>query len=132
LHEGDPVYASIQEVAAKEHLSAGVVFIIGGVKNGAVVVGPIDQDERPLRTTIEKFADGREIAGIGTLFKNEEGELKLHIHASIGKGTAPLVGCPRLGLDCWLVDEVIILELVGIDAVRAKEESGLELLKILS
>ena len=131
LHEGDPVYASVQGVAEKEGVDAGVVFVIGGVKNGAVVVGPIDQDERPLRTMVEKFADAREIAGVGTLFRNEEGEAKLHMHAAIGKGTAPVAGCPRLGLDCWLVNEVIILELTGINAVRAKEASGLELLKFL-
>ncbi|MDR3013709.1 MAG: DNA-binding protein [Chitinispirillales bacterium] len=131
LHDGDPVYGSIQDVAAKEGVDAGVVIVVGGVQNGAVVTGPVDQNERPLRTTVEKFADAREIAGIGTLFKNESGELKLHMHASIGKGTDPIVGCPRLGLDSWLVTEVIILELTGINAIRAKEASGLELLKIL-
>ncbi|MCL2219739.1 MAG: DNA-binding protein [Chitinispirillia bacterium] len=131
LHEGDPVYATIQEVADREGVNAGVVFVIGGVKNGAVVVGPKDQDERPLRTNVENFSDAREIAGVGTLFRNEAGEMKLHMHASIGKGTDPIVGCPRLGLDCWLVTEVIMLELTGVNAVRAKEASGLELLTFL-
>jgi len=131
LHEGDPVYVCIQETAAKENISAGVVFAIGGVKNGAVVTGPIDQNERPLRTTIEQFSDGRELVGVGTLFRNEEGEPKLHMHASIGKGTAPITGCPRLSLECWLVTEIIILELTGVSAVRAKETSGLELLTFL-
>jgi len=131
LHEGDPVYKSIQDVADREGLSGGVVFAIGGVKNGAVVVGPKDQDERPIRTTVENFADAREIAGVGTLFRNEAGEMKLHMHAAIGKGTSPIVGCPRLGLDCWLVTEIIILELTGLNAVRAKEASGLELLSFL-
>jgi predicted DNA-binding protein with PD1-like motif len=125
------VYGSIQDVAAKERVEAGVVLVVGGVQNGAVVTGPIDQNERPLRTVVEKFADAREVAGVGTLFKNEAGELKLHMHASIGKGTNPIVGCPRLGLDCWLVTEIVILELKGISAVRAKEASGLELLKFL-
>lgn len=132
LHEGDPVYDSIRSVAEKEALDAGVVIALGGVKNGAVVVGPINQDERPLKTIVKKFQDAREIAGVGTLFKNEAGEMKLHLHASIGKGAESIVGCPRLGLDCWLVTEVIILELVGLNAVRAKEGSGLELLKFLT
>ncbi len=132
LHENDRVYDSIQQVAEKEGIGAAAVFVIGGVKNGAVVVGPIDQDERPLKTTVKKFEDAREIAGIGTLFKNEAGEVKLHMHASIGKGSEPIVGCPRLGLDCWLVNEVIILELLNLNAVRAKEGSGLELLKFLT
>jgi predicted DNA-binding protein with PD1-like motif len=125
------VYQTIQDVAAKENVGAGVVFVVGGVKNGAVVVGPADQDERPLRPTVKKFDDAREIAGVGTLFKNEAGELKLHMHASIGKGAEQIVGCPRNGLDCWLVTEIIILELTGVSAIRAKEASGMELLKIL-
>jgi predicted DNA-binding protein with PD1-like motif len=132
LHEDDKVYDSIQKVAEKEGVSSAVVFVIGGVKNGAVVAGPMDQDERPLKTIVKSFDDAREIAGIGTLFKNEVGEIKLHMHASIGKGSEPIVGCPRLGLDCWLVTEVIILELLGLNAVRAKESGGLELLKFLT
>jgi len=134
LHEDDKVYNSIQEVAEKEGIGAAVVFVIGGIKNGAVVVGPVDQDERPLNTIVKKFEDAREIAGVGTLFKNEEGKVKLHMHASIGKDAESIVGCPRLGLDCWLVNEVIILELLGLNAVRAKEGvgTGLELLKFLS
>jgi predicted DNA-binding protein with PD1-like motif len=132
LHEGDKVYDSIQTVADKEGLSAAVVFVIGGVKNGAVVVGPVDQDERPLKTIVKRFDDGREIVGIGTLFKNEAGEIKLHTHASIGKGSDTITGCPRIGLDSWLVTEVVMLELVGLSAVRAKEAGGLELLTFLT
>jgi len=134
LHEDDKVYDSIQTVAEKEGIAAAAVFVIGGVKNGSVVVGPVDRDERPLKTIVKRFDDAREIAGIGTLFKNEAGEIKLHMHASIGKGSEPIVGCPRLGLDCWLVTEVVILELLGLNAVRAREGSGsgLELLKFLT
>lgn len=130
LHENDPVYNSIESVATAESIEAGVVFVIGAVKNGAVVVGPIDQNERPLRSIIERFTDAKEIAGIGTLFKNEAGEMKLHMHAAIGHGKEIIVGCPRVALDCWLINEIIILELKGLNAVRAKEASGLELLKL--
>ena len=133
LHEGDPVYQSIEDVATAENLSAGVVVVIGGVKNGTVVVGPKNQDERPLKPDVEHFDNGREIAGVGTLFKNEEGKLKLHMHASIGHGKEPaIVGCPRLGLDSWLITEIVILELVGLNAVRVRESSGLELLSLFN
>ncbi len=130
LHEDDHVYECIESVAQHEAISSGIVFIIGGVKNGGVVVGPTEQNERPLNPLVERFEDAREIAGIGTLFKNKEGIPKLHMHASIGKGRAPLVGCPRKGLDCWLVSEIIIIEMTGINAGRVPESSGLELLKV--
>ncbi|MFP4163009.1 MAG: PPC domain-containing DNA-binding protein [Chitinispirillaceae bacterium] len=132
LHEDDAVYSSIEKVATDENIDNGLVFMVGGVKNGGVVVGPQNQDERPLKPTLERFADAREIAGTGTLFRNDEGTPKLHLHAAIGKGNAPLVGCPRQGLDCWLITEVVIIEITGIDARRVKEAGGLELLKIFA
>ncbi|MFP4012503.1 MAG: PCC domain-containing protein [Chitinispirillaceae bacterium] len=132
LHENDPVYSSIEKVAADENIQNGLVFMVGGVKNGGVVVGPQDQDERPLKPTVEHFADAREIAGTGTIFRNEEHTPKLHLHAAIGKGTSPLVGCPRQGLDCWLITEIVIIELKGFDARRIRESGGLELLKIFT
>jgi predicted DNA-binding protein with PD1-like motif len=79
----------------------------------------------------ERFSDAREIVGFGTIFTNSKGEPRLHMHAAIGKGTAVIAGCPRKGADCWLVDEVIVLEIDGVSARRAVEaKSGLELLSI--
>ena len=98
--------------------------------HGGVVVGPEKDDERPPRIRVERFEDAREILGIGTLFLNEAGQPKLHLHAAIGKGSVALAGCPREGADCWLVDEVVILELAGVQARRVKDaKSGFDLLQ---
>ncbi|KMQ49451.1 hypothetical protein CHISP_3632 [Chitinispirillum alkaliphilum] len=132
LHENDPVYKCIEETTEKEKLLHGVVLIIGGVKNGGVVVGPKDQDARPLSPVVESFSEAREIAGVGTIFPNSEGSPKLHLHATFGKGKTPITGCPRKGLDCWLINEVVILELKGVNASRIKDKSGMELLKIFT
>jgi predicted DNA-binding protein with PD1-like motif len=131
LHDGDPIYASIEGVAQKERIVSGVVWLVGGIKNACVVVGPKDQDAVPLQVIEERFSDAREIVGFGTIFTNSKGEPRLHMHAAIGKGTAVIAGCPRKGADCWLVDEVIVLEIDGVSARRAVEaKSGLELLSI--
>ncbi len=132
LHEDDHVYECIETTAQKEQLSHGVVLMIGGVKNGKVVVGPKDQNQRPLDPVLKNFSDAHEIAGIGTIFPNEKGVPLLHMHATMGKGDSPITGCPRQGLDCWLVTEIVILELKGIDAARVREESGMELLKLFT
>ena len=134
LEDGDPVYECIQKTAAAENITHAMVWIIGGVTNGNVVVGPDDyapDAKFPFSVLSEKFTDRREIAGTGMLMPASDGVSRLHMHAAIGKGTEPIVGCPRLGLDCWLVNEVVMLELSGVNARRIKEpQSGFELLTI--
>ncbi|HLV33033.1 MAG TPA: DUF296 domain-containing protein [Chitinispirillaceae bacterium] len=132
FEEGDSIYNEIEKVAQNENIHSGIVWVIGGVKNGKVVVGPKNDKQLPPDPLVESFSDAREIAAIGTLFENEQNLPELHMHASIGKGTEPLVGCPRLGLDCWLITEAVILELLNVDAKRIKDDKkGLELLRIL-
>jgi predicted DNA-binding protein with PD1-like motif len=131
LSDGDPMYASIEAAAAKEGIKSAAVWLVGGIKNAGVVVGPKNEDKVPLEVMEKHFADGREIAGVGTIFTNAEGKPKLHMHAAIGKGDEVVAGCPRKGAECWLVDEVIIMEITGLSARRVKEaKCGLELLSI--
>jgi uncharacterized protein len=130
LHDGDPVYASIEDVAKKENIASAAVWIVGGIKNATVVTGPKKQDVFPLETIDRHFDDAREIVGFGTIFTTSEGgRPTLHMHAAIGKGEEVIAGCPRKGADCWLVDEVVMLELTGTRARRMRSEKcGLELL----
>jgi predicted DNA-binding protein with PD1-like motif len=128
--DGDSIYEGIETVAEKERIASAVVWLIGGVKNGGVVVGPSD-DAMPPVPMVERFSDPREIAGIGTLFPDDNNRPSLHLHASIGKGKSPLTGCPRKGLDCWLITEAVIMELTGVKARRSRDaKSGLSLLEI--
>jgi uncharacterized protein len=129
LETGEPIYSSIEKIAEREKIDSAAVWIIGGIKNGGIVVGPGEDGN----VMVERFEDPREIIGVGMLFKNKCGAVKLHLHAGIGKGTKPLVGCPREGADCWLVNEIVIQEITGIDAKRLKDEkTGFDLLTIFS
>ena len=131
LNDGDPVYASIESAAAKERIEGAAVWLVGGIKNAGVVVGPKEEDKFPLEVMEKRFTDAREIAGTGTIFTNAKGEPKLHMHAAIGKGDEVITGCPRKGADCWLIDEVVIMEITGLSARRMTEaKCGLELLSI--
>ena len=131
LKTGDPIYSSVEGLAKKENLRCAVVWIIGSVSHGGVVVGPRNEGEFPLQVLIERFDDARELLATGTIFPNKAGAPKLHLHSAIGKGKKAIVGCPREGADCWLVDEVVIMEIVGVNAKRLKDaETGLELLTI--
>jgi uncharacterized protein len=130
LSENDPVYDSIKTIARKENVKRAVLWMIGGVKNGRVVVGAELDDERPIKPMQVYFPDSREVVGVGTLFPDESGEPSLHIHASLGKTGTSITGCPRLSLDCWLITEIIMQEISSGTAIRKADENGFHLLTI--
>jgi predicted DNA-binding protein with PD1-like motif len=68
--------------------------------------------------------------GVGTIFSDEKGTPKLHMHASFGRNDNAVTGCVRLGVDVWQIGEVVILELTGSSVKRVKNsETGFELLE---
>jgi len=61
---------------------------------------------------------------------DEEGKPKLHMHASFGRKTGTVTGCVRMGVDVWRIGEVVVLELAGATAYRARDkETGFEFLE---
>jgi predicted DNA-binding protein with PD1-like motif len=71
-----------------------------------------------------------EVAAVGTLFPDEAGRPVLHMHAAFGRGDRTLSGCIREGIVTWQVLEIILLELVGLNASRVPDEAtGFRLLQ---
>lgn len=67
---------------------------------------------------------------IGTIFCDDK-EPELHLHAAFGRGDTVLAGCVRENAQVYLVAEVIILEMIGMDAVRSFDPAvGLKMLTI--
>lgn len=128
LQDGESVYDAVAEIASREGIRSAVVYAIGGMRSGKVVTGP-EQPTGPIVPHVESFDDARELVGIGTVFP-QDGKPALHFHAGIGRGQGALVGCLREGMSVFLVLEVIILELTGLDAERAADASGLHLLRL--
>ena len=105
-----------RSIAKKENIKSAAVFITGGFRKADVVVGP--KEERPkIVGNFKQFTGPGETLGVGTLYCDDEGP-KLHIHAAIGKGDETIVGCPRGGASTFLILEVTIIEIVGINASR--------------
>jgi predicted DNA-binding protein with PD1-like motif len=130
LHDGESVYDAVEEITRREHVSAAAVLAVGGMRRGKVVTGPENPTGR-IVPHYEEFDDARELVGVGTVFP-QDGAPSLHFHAGIGRGDSALVGCPRAGMEAFLVLEVVIIELVGIEADRVMDEkAGLRLLKVL-
>jgi len=130
LHENDHIYESIKAICSTESIKSAVFWIIGGVKNVEVVTGPEDYNARPIRSISEKLDGVQEIIGTGTVFPTADGEPSIHLHASLGHDSHTVTGCPRISLDCWLINELIIQEISGIEASRIKDESGFTLLQV--
>ena len=131
LTDGEAVYECIESLAAKEGVESAFVVVIGGARSGSVVVGP-ESPTGPVVPRVKDFDDARDLMGVGTIFPSDEGP-KLHFHAGIGSDEEAIVGCPRFGLDTWLVLEVVVVEMLGLAASRRLDpESGLKLLRFLA
>ncbi len=130
LEEGESIYEAVEEIARKEGVVSAAVLALGGMKRGKVVTGP----ESPTGKIVphyEEFDDARELVGVGTVFP-AEGRPSLHFHGGMGRGDSALVGCPRAGMAVFLVLEVIIIEIVGVNAERAMDAAaGLHVLRLL-
>ena len=132
LHDGDCLHEVLEQFAAQKNVSAALCFFIGGAKEKShVVVGPKDGCSLPPEPMITLLNGVHEACGVGTIFADEEGKPKLHMHASFGRKTNTVTGCVRMGVDVWRIGEVVMLELTGAKASRVKnKETGFELLEI--
>lgn len=131
LEDGDIVPECIEQFAEKNGISVGHAVLVGGIGGGEVVVGPRRSDERPPESMLLPVDGAHEVVGVGVLAPNEDGKPVLHIHAALGRAGKTMTGCLRPGVTTWLVGEVILYEIVGVNAERVRDkESGFELLEI--
>ena len=131
LHDGDHLPDILESFAAQNQISKALCFFLGGVKDKSrVIVGPKDSDALPPEPMITLLSGVHEVCGMGTIFVDEEGKPKLHMHASFGRNDKTVTGCVRMGVDVWRIGEVVLLELTGAAAHRAKDkETGFEFLE---
>ncbi len=131
LHDGDRLPDVLETFAAQHKVSTALCFFVGGAKeNSRVVVGPKDGNALPPEPMVTLLNGVHEACGVGTIFADEEGKPKLHMHASFGRKTDTVTGCVRMGVDVWRIGEVVLLELTGATARRAKDkETGFEFLE---
>ena len=129
LDEGEDVLTNLETIAVKESIQSGFFFIIGSLKKGSLVSGA-EKEDIPVAPLWNHFENNHEILGIGTIFQME-GQPKIHLHAALGRKDELLMGCLREKSKVFLLSEIVVLELLGIEALREKDErTGLSLLKI--
>jgi predicted DNA-binding protein with PD1-like motif len=131
LQHDETLHEVIEEFADQKQIKNAICFYLGGAQNKSkVVVGPKDGDAMPPEPIVTLLRGVHEACGVGTIFSDEEGKPKLHMHASFGRNDNAITGCVRMGVDVWHIGEVVILELAGGSAKRVKnKETGFEFLE---
>jgi len=129
FEDKEDILEGIIHIAGKENLRSAVFHLIGGIRQGRVVAGP-EREELPPQPVWKEIRESHEVLGTGTIFW-EGNEPKVHFHGAFGKKDMIKVGCLRGNSETFLVLEVIIIEITGIEARRELDPvSGLTLLKV--
>jgi predicted DNA-binding protein with PD1-like motif len=131
LEDGDILHESIEQFARSKGITSGALIALGGAdKDSALIVGPEQARARPVNPMKLSLDNVHEISGTGTLFPDEKGTPKLHMHAACGRKHNTVTGCVREGVKTWHIIEVILFELTGSDAKRVfNKETGFTLLE---
>ena len=130
FEDGDDILEGLSGIARKEGIKAAVFYLVGGVKESKIVVGP-ENDTPPPVPVWRDLEESHETHGVGTIFWQGE-EPKVHFHGSYGKKDTAKTGCLRGTAKTFLVMEAVIVEIKGVNAIRDLDPlSGMVLLKLL-
>lgn len=111
LEDGDRLPDCIETFAREAGLQRGLVALLGGAGAGRLVVGPEDGAAEKITPMLRALEGVHEAAAVGTVFPDESGAPKLHMHAALGRGDDVLAGCVRQGVDVWKLAEVVVIEI---------------------
>ncbi len=127
--DGDDILGSLMAIVTGENIRAAVVYLLGGVTRGRIVVGP-EAEELPPTPVWRELGESHEMVGVGTVFW--EGDVpKIHFHGTYGKRDVVRTGCLREKAETFIILEGIILEIEGVNGVREMDPlSGMVLLRL--
>jgi len=129
FEDRDDVITNLVGIARDENIRAGILHLVGGMREGSIVVGP-EKDELPPTPVWKKLGESHEVVGFGTIFWQDD-EPKVHFHGAFGKKDMVKVGCLRADSETFLVLEAVITEIEGVTAKRELDPiSGMVLLKL--
>lgn len=129
FEDREDVLANLADIVRKENIRAAAFYLVGGMREARIVVGP-EEDVIPPVPVWRELGESHEVTGFGTIFYQGD-EPKVHFHGAFGKKDMVKVGCMREKTETFLVLEAVIIEIEGITAVREFDPvSGLTLLKL--
>jgi predicted DNA-binding protein with PD1-like motif len=131
LEDNDMIPGCIEKFAKEKNIKTAEVLLLGGIKEGKVVVGPEAPVKMPPQKMVCTVDEVHEIAAVGLIAPDMNDDPVLHMHGALGRAGNTIMGCFREGLKTWLTGEVIINEIVGINLKRAPDkDSGFVLLDV--
>lgn len=131
LEDGDVLHECVERAAKENGMFRGAVLALGGADQGSrMVVGPKDGRSEKIEAMLAELVGVAELAAVGTIFPDENGDPSLHMHASAGRDGKSVTGCVRAGVKVWLIQEVVVIELLGLGSKRVKDpRTGFHLLE---
>ncbi len=122
LEDGDRLPSAIEEFAKQKGVARAMCIMVGGVDDGGnIVVGPKTRDDVPPEPMFLTLSGVHEVSAVGTIFPDDSGQPRLHMHAALGRGTETHTGCIRPGIQTWKLGEFIILEIANNSAARRRD-----------
>ena len=129
LEHGERLPDCIEAFAAEHGVLRAYCALVGGIEGGSIVTGPLDGAAMPPKAVLTALAGAQEVAAVGTLFPDEAGAPRLHMHGAFGRGEEARVGCIRPGIGVWTIGEFVVIELLGLEMTRRRDPAtGFELL----
>lgn len=117
FEDGEDILKNITSIAKEENIRASIFYLLGGITDARIVVGPADDVSQPPDPVWKDITESHEVLGIGTIFWYE-GEPKIHFHGTYGKHDSAKTGCLREKGKTFIVMEAVIVEIKGVNAVR--------------
>lgn len=131
LEEGDIVPDCIEEFASDKNISIAHLSMLGTLMEGEVIVGPRKTSENPPRPMDLPIYEAHETIASGVIAPDKNGKPVLHIHGALGRSGNTITGCLRKGVKAWVCCEVILQEILDVDAKRLLDEkTGFTLLNL--
>ncbi len=119
---GDNFLEELKGLLIKENIRVAWFQILGAVRHADVVIGPVEpvMPPTPVWTSVD---EAREAIGTGSVYMDGNEPL-IHLHAALGFHGETLTCCIRKNTKVYLILEVILLEIKGVDATRPWWEEG--------
>ena len=115
--DGDDFLEEMLGLIKKENIRFGWFHVIGGLRQADVVTGP-KKPVMPPEPVWCEIEGARETLGTGSIARDEKDEPKIHLHAALGHHGDTLTACVRKGTKVYLILEVYIIEVTGVDVSR--------------
>jgi predicted DNA-binding protein with PD1-like motif len=132
LEDGEIVHEEIERFTLEHSITAAVMIILGGADEGSkLVVGPEHGRAKPINPMQHILDNVHEVAGVGTLFPDENGHPMIHMHTACGRNADTITGCIRNGVKVWQIMEVVLFELIDSSGKRILDpDLGFKLLDL--